>query len=152
MIKFTIPLPPISKKNSQQIMKNTATGKPFIMPSKKYKEYEQQAMWFIPRAETPLDTPVNVKCLFYMPTRREVDLTNLLEAIDDIMVKRGLLKDDNYKIIESHDGSRVLYDKEKPRTEVYIETSRSLKNKMNEMLEALEVVKGISPTHKYEMR
>ena len=90
------------------------------MPSQKYKDYEQAAMWFIPRIKT-IDYAVNVKCLFYMPTHRKVDLTNLLEAIDDIMVKAGLLADDNFTIIESHDGSRVLYDKNNPRTEVYIE-------------------------------
>jgi Holliday junction resolvase RusA-like endonuclease len=56
-----------------------------------------------------------------MPTRRKVDLTNLLEAIDDVMTNAGLLADDNYTIIQSHDGSRVYYDKENPRTEVYIE-------------------------------
>lgn len=55
-----------------------------------------------------------------MPTKRKCDLTNLLEAIDDVMVKYGLLADDNFSIIESHDGSRVLYDKENPRTEVTI--------------------------------
>ena len=48
-------------------------------------------------------------------------MTNLLEAIDDVMVKAGLLEDDNYTVIESHDGSRVLYDKYNPRTEVFIE-------------------------------
>ncbi len=120
MIKFEIPLQPISKKNSQQILVNRSTGKPFIMPSKKYKEYESAAMWFIPKGVT-VDYAVNVKCLFYMGTHRKCDLTNMLEAIDDIMVKAGLLADDNFTVIESHDGSRVLYDKEKPRTEVYIE-------------------------------
>lgn len=120
MIKFTIPLAPITKKNSQRIMTNRKTGKPFIMPSEQYKQYERNAMWFIPRGKR-IDSPVNVKCLFYMPTRRKVDLTNLLEAIDDIMVKAGLLADDNSEIVESHDGSRVLYDKDRPRTEIYIE-------------------------------
>lgn len=120
MIKFTIPLAPISKKNNQQIFFNRRTGKPFIMPSKQYKEYEQNALWFIPKGRC-IDYPVNVKCLFYMPTKRLCDLTNMLEAVDDVMVKAGLLKDDNYKIIVSHDGSRVLYDKTNPRTEVYIE-------------------------------
>ena len=119
MIKFTIPLGPISKKNSQQILINKATGRPFIMPSKKYKEYEQEALWFIPK-NIFINYPVNVKCLFYMPTKRKCDLTNLLEAVDDIMVKAGLLSDDNYTVIESHDGSRVFYDKDNPRTEVYI--------------------------------
>jgi Holliday junction resolvase RusA-like endonuclease len=55
-----------------------------------------------------------------MPTKRRVDLTNLLEAIDDVLVKYGVLKDDNSEIITSHDGSRVLYDKDNPRTEVAI--------------------------------
>lgn len=58
--------------------------------------------------------------MFYMPTRRIVDLTNLEEAIDDILVKYGVLKDDNSRILVSHDGSRVLYDKNNPRTEVTI--------------------------------
>lgn len=127
MIEFTIPLQPISKKNSQQIMINRSTGKPFIMPSQKYREYQAAAAWYIPRivdkrthAHTSINFPVTVKCLFYMGTRRKCDLTNLLEAIDDILVDAGLIADDNYTIIESHDGSRVLYDKDKPRTEVYI--------------------------------
>lgn len=120
MIHFTINLPPISKKNSQQILVNRATGRPFIMPSSKFKEYEDAAMWYIPK-QTAICEPVTVKCLFYMPTHRKCDLTNLLEAVDDIMVKAGLLEDDNYTIIVSHDGSRVLYDKEKPRTEVFIQ-------------------------------
>lgn len=122
MIKFTIPLTPISKKNSQQILTNKRTGRPFIMPSKKFKEYERAAMGFLPRLRQikPIDDPVNVKCLFYMPTKRKCDLVNMLEAIDDILVKAGMLDDDNYTIIASHDGSRVLYDKENPRTEVCI--------------------------------
>lgn len=119
MIKFTVQLPPISKKNSQQIMTNRATGKPFIMPSKKYKEYEKSAAFFIPK-NIFICEPVNIKCLFYMPTKRMCDLTNMLEAIDDIMVKTGLLADDNFNIVAGHDGSRVLYDKDNPRTEVYI--------------------------------
>lgn len=116
---FTVPITPISKKNSQQILTNPKTGRPFIMPSKKYKQYEKDAMWFIPKGEV-IDFPVNVKCLFYMPTRRKCDLVNMQEAILDVMVKAGLLADDNYSIVQSMDGSRVLYDKENPRTEIFI--------------------------------
>ena len=125
MIEFTIMLPPISKKNSQQIMVNRATGKPFIMPSKQFKEYERAAFLQIPKIQEPIGCPCNVRCLFYMPTHRKCDLTNMLEAIDDIMVRAGLLADDNFTIIESHDGSRVLYDKENPRTEVQIVTIKN---------------------------
>lgn len=120
MIHFTIPLIPISKKNHQQIFINKSNEKPFIAPSKQYRDYERDALWFIPKGRQ-IDYPCNIKCLFYMPTHRRCDLTNMLEAIDDVMVKAELLKDDNYNIIAAHDGSRVLYDKANPRTEVYIE-------------------------------
>lgn len=118
-LHFTVPITPISKKNSQQILTNPKTGRPFIMPSKKYKQYEKDALRFIPKGEV-IELPVNVKCLFYMPTKRKCDLVNMQEAILDVMVKAGLLADDNYSIVQSMDGSRVLYDKNAPRTEVYI--------------------------------
>ena len=141
MLKFTIPIAPISKKNSQRILINSATGKPFIMPSAKYKQYEKDAARYIPR-DAHIKTPVNVKCLFYMPTRRKCDLTNLLEAVDDVMVKAGLLADDDYTVIESHDGSRVLYDKENPRTEVYIRDTGSVieGKKIINAVEAAEII------------
>ena len=120
-IKYTVKLPPITKKNSQQILTNPKTGRPFIMPSARYKQYEREAAWFLkPRPPRPIDCPLTVKCLFYMPTRRRVDLTNLLEAIDDILVGAEIIADDHSGIVVSHDGSRVLYDKDAPRTEITI--------------------------------
>lgn len=120
MIKFTIPIQPITKKNSQQIIYNPKTKRPMIIPSKAYKQYESDCQHFIKRLEKPIDEPVNVKATYYMGTRRKVDLTNLHEALHDILVAYGTLEDDNYKIIVSTDGSRVKYDKENPRTEVEI--------------------------------
>lgn len=55
-----------------------------------------------------------------MPTRRRVDLVNLLEATCDVLVRYGIIEDDHCGIVASHDGSRVLYDKAHPRTEIYI--------------------------------
>jgi Holliday junction resolvase RusA-like endonuclease len=122
MIEITVPLAPITKKNHQEIMHSSKTGKPFVMPSRQYRDYEAKAAWYCKRAKVqrPIEEPVEVKCLFYMPTRRRVDLINLLESIDDVLVRAGVLKDDHSGIIVSHDGSRVLYDKQNPRTEVYI--------------------------------
>lgn len=63
---------------------------------------------------------MTLRCIYYMPTRRKVDLCNLLAATCDILVKHGILEDDNSSVIPSHDGSRVEYDKEHPRTEITI--------------------------------
>lgn len=116
-----IPLNPKTKKNNQQILYNSKTKKPFIQQNTAYKHYEKDSGWFVKWHKPPIDKPVNVKCLFYRKDAIRCDLTNLLEAIDDILVKHGVLKDDNFKIIAGHDGSRVFIDRENPRTEIVIE-------------------------------
>ena len=93
-----------------------------LIPSKQYKEYEKACAEFIPQMPfNTFDCPVNVKCEYYMATRRRVDLVNLQEATLDILVKYGVILDDNSNIVASMDGSRVYYDKENPRTEIEIE-------------------------------
>lgn len=133
MLKFTIPLTPVSKKNSQQILTNKATGRGFIMPSKVFKDYEKAALWYVPHKGLKIDYPVSVKCLFYMPTLRPCDLNNMLEGVTDLLVTAGLLADDNYTIVNNHDGSRILYSKENPRTEIYIEVVEDMYNALKEI-------------------
>lgn len=129
-ISITIPLCPITKKNSQRIVTRYLPSKgksvPMIIPSKAYEEYEKAAGYFVKPKEIKIDYPVNVKCLYYMPTRRRVDLTNLIEATDDILVKYGVLEDDNFNIIAGHDGSRVYVDKDNSRTEIVIEAIENI--------------------------
>ena len=116
-MKIVISVAPITKKNHQQIIR--VGNRPAVIPSKQYQQYEKDCAPFL--KNVGIDYPVNVKALYYMPTRRRVDLCNLHEALCDVLVKFGVVQDDNCKIIASMDGSRVLYDKENPRTEVYIE-------------------------------
>lgn len=116
-MEFTIDLPPVTKKNSMRVVNTGRYTK--VLPSKAYCDYEKDAGYFLP-CWANIKEPIEVTALFYMPTKRRVDLTNLLEALDDVLVKYGVIEDDNYEIIVSHDGSRVLYDREHPRTEVSI--------------------------------
>lgn len=132
-MKFTIPGNPVTKKNSQRILRGK-NGIPFIRPSEAFLAYQKQAGVFILQmAQTPPDglkMPLrgryNVKCVYYMQTRRKVDLTNLLEASCDMLVHYGVLEDDNSSIVISHDGSRVLYDKDNPRAEIEITEDKTL--------------------------
>ena len=124
MMHLVIKGNPITKKNSQRIVK-AKNGRPFIIPSKQYKDYEKQAieeLAYIPSLRGVIDYPVNVKCIYYMQTRRKCDLVNLQEATLDILVKAGILADDNSNIVCSMDGSRVMYDKENPRVIITIES------------------------------
>ena len=119
---YTIPTTPRTKKNSQQIAFNQKTGKPFIIQSEQYTNFEMIAGYFLkPKPKQPIDYPVTVRCIFYMPTRRKVDKANLEAAIHDILVKYKILEDDNRDIIASTDGTRVYYDTNRPRADIYIE-------------------------------
>lgn len=104
-IGFTIPLDPRTKKNNGRLARRN--GRASSCRQKEFCDYQDKC-------------GCRVKALFYMKTHRIVDLVGLLQALDDILVHYGVLADDNSRIIVSHDGSRVLYDKDNPRTEVYI--------------------------------
>jgi len=114
--EFTIPLNPVSKKNSPIVLKNRAV----VLPSKQYMKYEKECKPYIPKFDEAICTPCNVECHFYLKTRRLCDLTNMLESIHDVLVKYGVLEDDNYTRVATTDGSFVSYDKENPRTEIVI--------------------------------
>lgn len=126
-MKFVINLSPITKKNSQQILVNKSTGRPFVSPSPQYRKYEAKAKKELVLQAVrcglnePIDYPINVKMDFYMGARRRVDLTNLEEACLDTLVAAGIIADDNCNVAASYDGSHVHYDKENPRTEIVIE-------------------------------
>lgn len=110
---------PITKKNSQQIIK--VGNRRMILPSPQYRKYERDCLMQIPRsARQSIEAPVNMQCIYYMPTRRRVDLCNLIEATCDILVAAEVLADDNCRIVASHDGCAVHHDKQHPRVEIIL--------------------------------
>jgi Holliday junction resolvase RusA-like endonuclease len=120
-MRITLSGRPITKKNSLRIVQ--ARGRIMVIPSKQYLEYLDACRWQInvlKLGEMKISSPINLRCVYYMPTRHRVDLVNLLEATCDILVECGLLADDRSTIVASHDGSRVLYDKDNPRVEIII--------------------------------
>jgi len=123
MLKFTIPLPPVTKKNHTN---RTASGK--TIQGKAYLQYEKDAVRLIPGwAKREINKRVNVKALYYtkidydeLGRKATIDLNNLHSALHDVLVAAHVLADDNCRIIVSTDGSRVLHDKWNSRTEVEI--------------------------------
>ncbi len=114
-MKFTIPLEIKTKKNHSRVV--TVRGRPCVIPSKAYTDFEREALKYCP--ELHIDYPVMIRAVFYMSTRRRIDLNNAL-AFTDLLVKAGTIEDDNCKIVVGFDGSRIDYDKENPRIEVEI--------------------------------
>ena len=128
MLDYTIPLEARTKKNSMMIAGNGTRcwvcGKParqWIRQSKAHDAFAAKAIWFLrPTPAKPIDFPVNVRCTFYMATHRMVDLLNLEACIHDLLVEAKVLADDNCNIVFSTDGSKVAFDKARPRVEISI--------------------------------
>lgn len=121
MIRFTLPIRPVTKKNSGQII--TVGGIPRLIPSKQYLQFEKDCQPYFKRVLNQIgqiDYPINLQAIFYVEIKRRIDLPNLLNAVDDAMVKSELILDDNRDIIASHDGSRVYHDKFNSRIEIEI--------------------------------
>jgi len=117
-IHIILPIRPATKKNNGRIV---FKGKrPILLPSKKYIEFRDSAGYFINNKYLNIDYPVNLKCLIYIEKNYASDLSNYIEAIQDMLVYYKVLKDDNHKIVESLDGSRVFVDRKRPRVEVII--------------------------------
>lgn len=126
--KYVIPLDTRTKKNSMTIAGTGARcpkcgkrAKQFVRQGHANTEYSAKAARYLfPKPREPYNTPVRIVYRVYTQTQRVVDDLNLYASLDDILVKEKILKDDNRRIIRDRDGSRVLYDKENPRAEIYI--------------------------------
>jgi len=54
--------------------------------------------------------------IFYRKRKRKIDLSNLLQSIEDAMVRGGVIMDDSQ--IKSFDGSRVYFGHDDERVEI----------------------------------
>lgn len=121
-IKIIIHTDPRSKKNSMRIV--TRGKYPKLLPSAQYEAWRNECLAVInndyPQNKIGINYPVNLKIVYYMKTRRKVDITNLHSAVSDMLVDAGVIADDNRDICAAYDGSRVFYDKEDPRCEITI--------------------------------
>lgn len=120
--RFVLRITPRTKKNSQEIRRRR-DGTAFVSPSSAYQRWEQtvaEVLAILNRGTKPITEPVNLREVIYMPTARRVDQTNLMEAVDDALVKAGVIADDCTKIVAGHEGSCVRIDRKDPRIEITI--------------------------------
>lgn len=128
LASFIIPLDTRTKKNHQTIAGSgprcPLCKKPkrqFIRQGHANTKYTVMAAQYLqPKPPRPLSGPIWIQYHIYMQTRRKVDDLNLFASLDDLLVKEGVLEDDNISVIRCRDGSWVGYDKEHPRAEIKI--------------------------------
>lgn len=129
VIDITLKGRPATKKNSGRII--SRSGKPIIIPSEAYKNYEDACLWQLAGKKLHISGIIVVECKYYLPNKRSwPDLIGLLQATSDILTKAKVIDDDKW--ICSYGNSCIAgIDKDNPRAEIRI------MDRKNKVLEAL---------------
>ena len=129
VIDITLKGRPATKKNSGRII--SRNGKPIIIPSEAYKNYEDACMWQLTGKKLHISGIIVVECKYYLPNKRSwPDLIGLLQATSDILTKAKVIDDDKW-ICSYGDSCIAGIDKDNPRAEIRI------MDRKNKVLEAL---------------
>lgn len=109
-----------SKKNNKGVMISKSTGKPVLVLSKQYQRYEKNTAGKF-NAILPhflvccsiAEKPYKIKLTFARQKNQRFDYFGPAETIADLMVKHGLLDDDNADEVKFFFGDYYV-DSEKP--------------------------------------
>lgn len=116
-MKYTILGEVIPKKNSRI---NTRSGRSF--PNPKYTEWEHSAILQVKkqnREYSPINKyPIEIHIELYYGSARQKDIDNSVSSVTDMLVKSGILTDDNYKFINKIIVEFKGIDKNNPRVEI----------------------------------
>ena len=119
--KYTITGDTPSKKNTKKFQRSS--GRTYY--SKKFLDWQEIALWELKtqeRPDTPIDQTELVVIRFWRKYKHKADNTNLAEAPQDVLVKSGVLLDDNFEVCPYTVQQFMGYDKENPRCEIDIHT------------------------------
>lgn len=111
-----------SKKNSKVLAR--VKGRPMLLPSRKYQEWEKRARLVI-MAEGRPPEPFKAARLFMVIYHGDLikrDSNNATQGVQDVLVDMGVIQDDNWMVIGTPEVVHMV-DVEDPRLEVTVEES-----------------------------
>jgi Holliday junction resolvase RusA-like endonuclease len=122
-VTFTILGKPVTKKNSARILRSR-TGRPFVMPSAAYLNWENTAVLQLQsqnRGAPAITGRVELTAVIYRK-RATGDLDNHLSSVCDALQKAKVIAND--RLVASFGASRLDKDAARPRVEITIASAR----------------------------
>jgi len=115
IIKGRIP----SKKNSKIMI---CRGKyPILISNPKFQSWNTEQLWLLKRFKTSQSIEkCDIRITFHAPDKRAADLSNKAESLMDLLVEAGIIKDDNWFVVNSLNLEFGGVDVEDPRAEINI--------------------------------
>lgn len=111
-----------SKKNSKVLAR--VKGRPMLLPSRKYQEWEKRARLAIMAEGRPPEPfkAAHLSMVIYHGDLIKRDSNNATQGVQDVLVDMGVIQDDNWMVIGTPEVSHMV-DVEDPRLEVLVEES-----------------------------
>lgn len=92
MIRYELPFPP----SVNNLFVNSPNGKGRF-PSQQYKAWRKEASEMIlAQGRRQMRGMVNLSIGIVKPNRRKRDISNLIKAVEDVLVEMGVIEDDSY--------------------------------------------------------
>lgn len=95
-------------------------GKPLLIPSKSHEDWRKDALLQLTQVKEKITRKATVTITFYPKTKAKGDLTNKAESVMDALVDAGIIKDDNWFVVDEVNLHFGEVDKTNPRAEIYI--------------------------------
>lgn len=116
-ITLTVPYPP--NANNLKAIFTPPRGRARMITSKKGREYFKAVAALMLQLGSPSlgDAPVHMDIQVYRPDRRKRDLSNVRKALEDALVKAGVIADDD-QIVSDSGSKRHPPDRANPRVVV----------------------------------
>ena len=109
-----------SKKNQRQMF--VKNGRMINIPSKRYKEWHDQAMWQL-KGVKKLKPPYEITTVFWFKDKRRKDLDNAQSSVLDLLQDVGIIEDDDAKLLTKITAVYGGVSKDAPRVKVEIKSS-----------------------------
>jgi hypothetical protein len=121
---FFVPIAPMEKPRSQTVAKDKG-GNMIVVDTEEYIKYVKDFKKTMINCGMSYPTlmisePCQVTALFYTNSRKIPSLTAYLETLLECLVYSGITQGKGYNIVRSTDGSKIMYDQNRPRIEIII--------------------------------
>src|SRR5260221_8424989 len=102
-----------AKKNSKQLFIHG--GKPAMVSSKRYLDWEKSALWELKIIKPVVLYPTQLSLYFFFRDLRRRDLDNCVSSVCDVLVKAGIIPDDDVLHLRAIDAYYAGVDRVNPR-------------------------------------
>lgn len=113
-----------SMKNGKNVGVNPRTGRVFVTSNKIVKAWQDQASKQLKNYRGTAEGPLFIMMVFYNGDKRKRDMDNQASSVLDLLVKSGLIEDDNCFVITRLCLAFGGVDRENPRVEVTIDEGK----------------------------